>query len=284
MKRPQWISIGVALLLVIGLYAATQKQLFGEPKPKVLSAAGDPAAPSVIPIDSILFHAKENLSGSQVARLTELENSITRGDVRDQRLHVFHQLASFWRDTGRAFAPFAWYTAEAARLENSEKSLTFAARLFLEGLRNEEDPGIRQWEAVQAKDLFERSLKINPNNDSSKVNLGAVYLYGGLANPMQGIGMIREVVAKDSTNVHAQVTLGEASLASGQLEKAMERFEIVARMDPNNLEAIFRLADLNEQMHNKAGALKWYNKSLSLIGDKPELKKEVEARIAQLKK
>jgi tetratricopeptide (TPR) repeat protein len=80
------------------------------------------------------------------------------------------------------------------------------------------------------------------------------------------------------------VTLGEASLASGQLEKAMERFEIVARMDPGNLEAIFRLADLNEQMHNKAGALKWYNKSLSLIGDKPELKKEVEARIAQLKK
>jgi tetratricopeptide (TPR) repeat protein len=282
MKRPQWITIGIAILLVFGLYAATQHQLFGEKK-RTAPAAPMATAPSVLSTDSILFHAKGNLSQEQVARLSQLENSISRGDVADQKLHLYHQLASFWKDTARLFAPFAWYTAEGARLENSEKSLTFAARLFLEGLKSEEDPQLKQWEALQAKDLFERSLKINPANDSSKVNLGAVYLYGGLASPMEGIKLIREVAERDSTNIHAQMTLGEASLVSGQMDKALQRFTTIARLHPDNLEAIFRIAEIYEQMQNKAEAIEWYQKSLPLIKI-AGLKEEVEKRISLLKK
>jgi len=281
MKRAQWITIGIASLLVIGLYAATQKQLFGEKKR--ISTALSSSASVTITIDTILFHAKEGLSREQVARLTQLENGISRGDVANQKIHVYHQLANFWKDTARLFAPFAWYTAEGARLENSEKSLTFAARLFLEGLKNEENPELKQWEAFQAKDLFERSLKINPANDSSKVNLGAVYLYGGIGSPMEGISMIRGVVDKDSTNIHAQMTLGEASMVSGQLDKALERFKTVVLLEPQNLEALFRIAEIYEQMHNKAQAIVWYQKSLPFIKI-PGLKQEVEKRISQLKK
>jgi tetratricopeptide (TPR) repeat protein len=282
MNRSQWITLSIAILLVIGLYAATQKQLFGEHKRIATSRAS--AAPSqTLSIDTILFHSKESLTNEQVSRLSQLENSISRGDVSSQKLHLFHQIANFWKDTARVFAPFAWYTAEAARLENSEKSLTFAARLFLEGLKNEQDPQLKQWEAVQSKDLFERSLKINPANDSSKVNLGAVYLYGGLSTPMEGIRLIKEVADKDSTNIHAQMTLGEASLVSGQLEKANERFQTVARQDPGNLEAIFRIAETYEQMGNKTAAVEWYRKSLPFI-KAVGLKQEVEKRISQLNK
>ena len=282
MKRPQWITIGVALLLVFGLYAATQNQFFGDHKRKA-PAPGATATAAPLTADSILFHAKELLTETQVARLAELENSISRGDVATQKAHLYHQLANFWKDSARVFAPFAWYTAEAARLENSEKSLTFAARLFLEGLKNEENPQLKQWEAVQAKDLFERSLKINPANDSSKVNLGAVYLYGGLASPMEGIQLIREVAEKDPANVHAQLTLGEASLISGQLDKAIERFKNVVQVEPGNLEAIFRIADTYERMENKAEAKEWYLKSLPHIKI-PGLKQEVEKRINELDK
>src|SRR5829696_2370245 len=281
MNRPQWITIGIATLLVIGLYAATQKQLFGERTHTV--TAPRPAVGTAISIDSILLHAKENLSNEQASRINQLENSISRGDVNSQKLHLYHQLAAFWKDSARIFAPFAWYMAEGARLENSEKSLTFAARLFLEGLKNEENPQLKQWEAVQAKDIFERSLKINPVNDSSKVNLGAVYLYGGIGSPMDGISMIRGVVEKDSTNIHAQMTLGEASMVSGQFDKALERFKTVVRLEPENLEALFRIAEIYEQMHNKAQAIVWYQKSLPFIKI-PGLKQEVEKRISLLKK
>ena len=37
--------------------------------------------------------------------------------------------------------------AEAAKLENSEKSLTFAAQLFLNNLRGQENPALKNWMA-----------------------------------------------------------------------------------------------------------------------------------------
>ena len=243
MNRFQWSIVGIAVLLTLGLFSATQHQFFGD-KARVAHAPITPAQPEALSLDSILYHAKEPLSEAQGIRLSQLENSISRGDVISQKIHIYHELARFWRDSARVFAPFAWYTAEAARLENSEKSLTFAARLFLQGLKEETNPRMKQWEAVQAKDLFERSLKINPANDSNQVFLGSVYLYGGLASPMEGISLIRNVVAKDSTNVHAIMTLGEASLISGQLEKALERYQAAVRFQPGNLEAIFRVAEI----------------------------------------
>lgn len=281
MKRTQWIIFGIAVLTTVALYAASEKQFFGTPKP-VKPQMAMPAQTG-FSTDSVLFYARQKLSPEQSTRLALLEHSISRGDVNDQQLHIYHQLAKFWQDTVRIFAPFAWYTAEAARLENSEKSLTFAARLFLDNLVEEHDPRVKQWEAVQAKDLFERSLKLNPANDSARVALGETYLYGGIAMPMEGIGMIKEVVDKDPNNVYALMSLGRASLVSGQTDKARDHFEKVAAIQPDNLEALFRLADIAEQMGNKKEAIEWYTKLLPLI-NRSDIKQDVEARITELKK
>jgi tetratricopeptide (TPR) repeat protein len=280
-KKTQWIAAGVALLLVVVGYAATVNQIFGN-NVKKQSEQPVPQA-SVLTSDSILLHAKENLSPEQASRLSLLENSISRGDVNNQKIHVYHQLARFWRDSARSFEPYAWYTAEAARLENSENSLTFAAHLFLENLSGEENPSLKQWKALQAKDLFERSLKINPDNDSSQVGLGVVELYGGLASPMEGIQKIRKVADEHPDNIYAQMTLGHASIISGQLDKAIERFTAVHQLEPNNLEAILSLADAYERSGDREKAISWYNKSLPLINI-PELKEEVKRRVAALEK
>jgi tetratricopeptide (TPR) repeat protein len=252
-------------------------------KPAVPGSQQAVATPSVS-IDTILFHAKEKLDPAQVARVNALENSVVRGDVKNQELNVYHQLAHFWGDSARIFEPYAWYEAQAARLENSEKSLTFAAHLFLANLRDEENPSLRTWKALQAKDLFERSLKINPDNDSSVVGLGACYLFGGIADtPMEGILKVKSVADRDSTNVFAQSVLGYGSLMSGQLDKAISRFQTVARLQPGNLEAIMILADTYERLANKAAAVEWYHKALPLIKN-PDLKAAVDKRIGELSK
>jgi tetratricopeptide (TPR) repeat protein len=288
MNRAQWITAAVAILLVVGLFATTQKKLFGPP-PQRKKMVQAPAVQANFSIDSLIDHAKTHLSPEQVTHISFLENSISRGDVRDQQLHVYHELARFWRDTvssiepGEWQIPFAWYTAEAARLENSEKSLTFAAHLFLNNLVEQSNPQIKQWEAFQAKDLFERSLKLDPQNDSSKVGLGAVLIYGGIAMPMEGIGKIREVADRDPANIYAQMAMGEASLTSGQYEKALDRFRKVAKLQPDNLQAIFRAAETSEQLGKKKEAAEWYGKLLPHVTN-DAMKKEVEARIAALNK
>ena len=281
MKRPQWITAAVAVGMVVCVYATTVNDIFGDNVKKITNEL-QPAA-SVITIDSILIHAKENLTSVQETRLNFLENSISRGDVLVQKIHVYHQLARFWNDSVRAFEPYGWYTAEAARLENSEKSLTFAAHLFLENLKGEENPALKQWKALQAKDLFERSLKLSQHNDSSEVGLGAAYLYGGIGTPMEGIQKIRKVADEHPDNVYAQMTLGHASAVSGQFEKGAERFENVLKLQPTNLEAVLSLADVYERSGDKIKAIQWYKESLALISA-PALKAEVERRIIELEK
>lgn len=237
-----------------------------------------------ISIDTLLNLAKKELKPEQVIRLNTLEHSISRGDVKDQQLHVYHQLARFWADSAHVFEPYAWYTAEAARLENSEKNLTFAAHLFLENLQNDEVEQRRQWKALQAKDLFERSLKINPDNDSAKVGLGACYLFGNISStPMEGILKIREVAEKDSTDVYAQLMLAKGAMISGQYDKAIARLETVNRLKPADMDAILLLAEVYERTGDKKNAAAWYQRSIPLV-KQAELKEAIEKRIAELKK
>jgi tetratricopeptide (TPR) repeat protein len=278
---------GAALLLVIGLYAATSNPIFGYHPKKSEPVAAMPATADAhsneLSIDSILLHAREGLTPRQQTRVNQLESSLQQATGED-KLHINHQLSQYWKDSIRMWEPYAWYTAEAARLENSEKSLTFAAHLFLNNLKAEDNPALKHWKGHQALDLFERSLKINPANDSSAVGLGAVYLFGNVSpNPMEGIQKIRQVVERDSTNAYAHMTLGHASVLSGQMDKAIERFTKVATLQPRNLEAVLSLAEAHERQGNKAEALKWYRQSLS-IANIPGLKEEVEKRISALSK
>jgi tetratricopeptide (TPR) repeat protein len=277
-KKPQWITLTVGICLLSVLY------FFGNTiPPKKAAPSVSTTAESTISIDSLIRKSKQSLTVDQLQRLNSLEHSIVRGDLKDQQIKVNHELTHFWKDSVNVPELYLWYQAEAARLENSEKTLTFAAHQFLDNLVEQSSPEIKQWEALQAKDLFERSLKLNPNSDSSKIGLGAVYLYGGIASPMQGIRMVREVADRDSSNVYAQTTLGIASLMSGQLDKAIERFKRIAALTPGDAQAIFRVATLYEQMGDKIEAKNWYSRLLPLMKGEPEAK-NIENKIAELSK
>ena len=251
-------------------------------KKKLQSAIDKQTEVSGFTTDTILVLAKKQLTPEQVIRINILEHSISRGDVKEQELKIYHQLAHFWGDSVKIFEPYAWYSAQAARLENSEKTLTFAAHLFLENLQEDEMPERKRWKALQAKDLFERSLKINPDNDSSKVGLGACYLFGNISStPMEGILKIREVAEKDSSNAYAQLMLAKGSMISGQYDKAISRLLTVNRFEPQNIEAILMLADLYERTGKRINAVNWYQKSLEFI-QRQDARAEIEKRIKEL--
>ena len=282
MKRTQWLLAGGALLLV--LLIGSFGNFVPDKKATTPSAAamGPGATSPAISIDTILALAVSQLTEAQKISFSNLKDKKVTDEAG--QLAVYHDLAHFWRDTIGIFEPYAWYEAEAARLEKSEKSLTFAARLFLDNLQSDENPTRRQWKALQAKDLFERSLNINPNNDSARVGLGACYLFGNVsANPMEGIAKIREVLAKDSTNLYAQLMLVRGSLLSGQYDKGISRLNTVLGLAPDNVEATLLMADLQERTGNKKLAVEWYQKSIRLIPSE-EIKAAIRDRINELNK
>ena len=267
----------VVLLFVFGRFVPEKEKLT-----KTNTSVAAPAV-STFSIDSARSLAEKNLTGELNLSLKTLEDKLKSAATPAAQLAAYHELAHFWSEEFRFFELYAWNEALAARLENSEKSLTFAARLFLDNLQEDPDGPRRQWKALQAKDLYERSLKINPNNDSTKVGLGACYLFGNIStNPMEGIALIREVVQRDSTNVYAQLTLVKASILSGQFDKGITRLQTVIKVEPRNIEAHLLLADLYERTGEKKEAVKWYEKSLQLI-EQPEIRQAIKDRIGALK-
>lgn len=292
MKKPQYITIAVAAVALCLLWAfgktvpgKTDKgpQTEGHQTPS--EADESDVLTSSFSIDSALMAVQATLPQATRARVLMQQDSLQKLTNKEEKVHAYHRLSDFWGDSAKAFIPYAWYTGESARLENSEKNLNFAGQLFLDNLQEVDNEEVRRWMALQAKDLFERSLKINPENDSAKVGIGATYLFGGISNaPMQGIAKIREVIAKDSNNVYAQMTLAMGSLMSGQTEKARERLEAVAKLDPKNIQVALMLADLFEKQGDKENAVKWYQKALPLVSKHAEMKAELEKRINVLKK
>ncbi len=195
-------------------------------------------------------------------------------------------MANFWKDSANSFLPYAYYLSEASKLENSEKSLTFAARLILDSLRREPDDQVKAWEAETAIVLFEKAIELDPGNDDLRIGLGSCYVFGkGMAGnaseTMKGVQELLKVVAKDSNNMKAQLVLGIGGGISRQYDKAITRLNKVVTAEPGNLEAVSWLADVYAEKGDKQNAIKWYEYSKKLVND-PEFNKEIDTRIRSL--
>jgi tetratricopeptide (TPR) repeat protein len=259
-KKQQAIVAGSGIIVLIILY------FFGNtvvPLKKSDSPKPSPTTAQSLDIKTILDASKAKLNAARLSYVNRLENAVVRGNVKDQQIGTDRQLAAFWKDSvENGFLAYAYYEAAAAKLENSEKSLTFAAQLFLNNLRGQDNPALKNWMAGESRDLFEMAEKLNPDNDSTKIGLGATYIFGSNgqqpADVMKGIQEILEVTRRDSLNMYAQLMLGLGGIESGQYDKAIQRLLKVVHYDPGNLEAVLSLGEAYERTGNTGAAKSWY--------------------------
>jgi tetratricopeptide (TPR) repeat protein len=282
-KKQQVIvaGTGIAVLIVVYFFAHTVPT-----QKKTSPAPASEAAVQSLDIKTILDAGKSKMNPSLLEKVNRLENAVVRGDVKNQQIEADRQLAAFWKDSVQnGFLPYAYYTAEAAKLENSEKSLTFAAQLFLNNLRGQDNPALKSWMANLGRDLYERAEILNPSNDSTKIGLGATLIFGGTGGQtevMKGVQKILEVTYRDSLNMYAQFMLGLGGIESGQYEKAVQRFLKVVHYDPGNLEAVLNLGEAYERMDNRPAARNWYSAAKKLTNNQ-ELIDAINERLGSLK-
>ncbi len=284
-KKQQLILLGAGLLILSSLLFFGTTVAKKDPA-STKTAGNKPSAPA-FNIVNYVSEAKEKLSVPQLDYVNKLENSISRGDVKEQQIKVFNQLAAFWDDSLHEHELHLFYTSESAKLVNSEKNLTFAAQMMLDDLRNESNGALRGWKGEQAIDLFERAIAVNPDNVNLKVGLGSCYVFGkGMAGDpqetMKGIQQLLQVVRNDSMNMQAQLVLGIGGVISNQYTKAVDRLLIVTKNQPENLEAVSWLADAYAGVGDKPNALKWYEISKRMVNN-PAYSKEVDERVKMLK-
>ena len=91
----------------------------------------------------------------------------------------------------------------------------------------------------------------------------AIELVNG-PDPMQGIGMMREILAKDSTNAEAHFYMGLFSVRSGQLDKAVKRFDTVVQLKPTDVRFLVEVGYQYMLLDSLTRALGCFDKALQI--------------------
>ena len=279
MNKNLFILIGLGIALMVTLWF-----LPSAPPAKAVKPMQQEAGPEKVTLNLILTEIKKSIPASQAAFIDAEQAKVAKATKKEDSLLYQKVLLQYCKDSIHSFLLGSYYLKNVALLENSEKNLTFAAQLILDSMMISNQPAVQNWLASSAKELFERSLQLNANRDSSKIGLAACYIFGGISdNPMLGILPLKEIVQKNPDNVYAQMMLGLGGRKSGQYDKAIERFNIIVTNHPDNLEALVNMAECYELKGDKTNAIKWYESFKSKISNQAIIS-EVETRIEALKK
>lgn len=229
--------------------------------------------PKAANFDSLLEAAKKKVSPAIQAEISRQENTITRGDVTAQKIAAYETLGKLWQQQ-KNHAIAAYYFGKSGKLENSEKKLNFAARLLSEEVHHERNASVRQWMAEEAIACYTQLLELNPNNDTSRIELAGVFI-DGTGETMKGIEQLLTIVRKDSTNIPANIILGKMAVESGQLDKAIARGNTILRVDKNNVEAYLFLAEAYKRQKNTEKAKALFNEAKRIMNN-PDFSRDLD--------
>ena len=104
---------------------------------------------------------------------------------------------------------------------------------------------------IQPKSAIDKAN--SPVADSVKIQQ-AIQLVNG-PKPMEGIQMLLSMVEENPNNVEAHFVLGEFAIRSGQMEKAVARFNTIIELQPQNTLAYIYKGEALMQMDSLQAAL-----------------------------
>jgi cytochrome c-type biogenesis protein CcmH/NrfG len=101
-------------------------------------------------------------------------------------------------------------------------------------------------------------------------------------NPMQGIMMLREVLATDPNNELALFNMGMLSIQSGQNERALERLDKLVKINPAHIQGQLLLGIAMMNSGDRKGARAQFEKVKQLDKD-PAVQATVDSYLKDLK-
>lgn len=276
MKPANKIQIGIlaaAIVLFVLLYFANKKPV--TKAEDVVSQAGQTT--EKIDLGVFIKSKTAALSDSLKKKFSELEGAIAKASDKGAALD---SMTRFW-DKQMMPDIASTYVEKKAELEKKSTAWFTAGERYYYAVRFVKDGAEVSALYQKAIYCYSKGLELEPGNTEATIRLAACYVEG-TADPMKGIGMLKEVEKKDSNNVNLQLNFAMFSAKSGQWDKAIARFEKVLKIKPDYLEAYLYLADAYEKSGNTEKTIEALQKYVDRVPDKDE-KREISKYIEKLK-
>ena len=277
MGKPQFLVIllGVVFLFALFKFGNTIPPKKQQPSSQSMSM---PVGLTFEQYENIQMNATEATLTAKINQEKQklLQSSITA----TQKEAIYRSIADLWQKQGN-IPLTAYYSYLLAQVKNTKEGYINAANNFFIAFTEQNDTLIQQNVINFALSSYEEAQKRGDTGDELKIKIARLYVQG-TGEPMKGIGILREIIQKDSTNVPALVELGRLSIMSGQFENAVQRLEAALKIEPQNAEALYFLALSNEGMGKKDLAIKQLEMCKLLVANE-DFNKEIDEYILNLK-
>jgi tetratricopeptide (TPR) repeat protein len=236
-------------LFLIGVSALVVWLLFQLPKVVVENENKLANEPS----DSISSHIQSHVQAPAEVRdrIALLRTQIQTSTEKEKNAIFADSLASLYRLSSR-YDSAAWFAEEASKFFNSTESWIEVADDYYQAYTLALDQSKQKKMAEKAQKYYGKVLEKNSKNLEIKTKMAMTYLSS--PNPMQGITMLREVLAEDPTNELALFNMGMLSIQSGQYAKAVDWLEKLIKVNPAHIQGqlLYGLALMNSGEKKRA--------------------------------
>jgi len=268
MKSPKTIQIAVVfgiITLTVLLYVANKK---GKPVKREIPKLEATAA---INLESYSDSVIQSLDNANKLLVNEMKQFSDKAKGFDSISGIL---------LARSVASSAFFLEKSAEVKASNLAWKKAGMLYYKATRFDQ-PYLKQTLFSKAIECYDQALKLDTNDLEASTMLGTCFVEGS-SQPMNGIMLLRKVVSKDSTYVDAQVQLGLFAIQSGQMDKALDRFNKILKIKPDYIQSYIYLGQIYADMGKKEQAIEMLELYMKKSNDNT-INQQVEQFINELK-
>lgn len=262
-----WILISAGLLVAL-LYFGTHITSIAAKGDATRDAAQKPqdtqAAPAELAWEDIEKASISQLSSEQQSTYAALKTQALNENDTPKKIDLLDQVVVFWKNLDKHDLA-GYYLEQIGAAQPTDTMFIQAAKAYKMAASSNEESAA----ALTAKSIacYKRALSINDKNNDTKIQLAQAIVESGSGSPMEGIQILRDIVAQDSNHLEANIALAKFALVSGQNEKAVQRLERIEKIYPSNADILFLLADAYKGAGNTAQAKETLKKCILIVKD-----------------
>lgn len=203
-------------------------------------------------LTAILKQAGEKLAPQEAVELARLEASFQQVEEAEHA-NVLKEISGFWFRQKEYYLAGSFAEQVAELLETAE-AWGIAGTTYLAGI-SEAPPERKQACLSKAVESLDNAISLAPEQVEYRVNKALAYVKAPPeGNPMQGIQMLLRLEERFPESAVVLINLAKLAVETGQFERAKQRLESAALLEPDSPRIVCLLADVLAQLGDPEGA------------------------------